>query len=159
MRSMMISLCVLAFACSSPAQTDKRSWVNLSALQPGSRIEVVGTNSKHDSGQFVSVTEAAVTLEEKSGEKTIQRQDVRIVRLMKNKHRLRNTLLGAGIGTGIGAGIGAATYRRCVSPPNSFGCIDFGRGAQSALGAVVGLVGGTVIGAVWPTHEIIYRAD
>jgi len=151
---LLISLCLLAMACSSFAQTGKSSWVNLSALQPGWRIQVVETNSKQDSGLFVSITEDAVTLQEKHGEKTIQRRDVRIVRLMKNKHRLRNTFIGAGVGAGVGAGIGAATDGPCKS------CFfSLTRGQQAAIFAAPGIVIGAAIGALWPTHEIVYRTD
>src|SRR5271156_3817017 len=157
MRSMIVSLCLLAVACSSFAQTGNSSWVNLSALQPGWRIQVVETNSKRDSGRFVSVTEDAVTLQEKSGEKTIQRRDVGIVRLMKNKHRLRNTFVGAGGGAGVRAGIGAATGGPCKVPSS---CFFFPtRGQQAAIFAAPGIVIGAAVGAFWPTHEIIFRTD
>ena len=159
MRSMVIALCVLGMPCLSSAQADKSSWTNLSALQQGQKLQVLEGNSKNDSGIFVSVTDAAITLKEKSGEQTIQKQDVRIVRLMKNKHRLRNTLIGAGVGAGLGAGIGAATNHPCVPPPNALiGCIfSLTRGQQAAIFAAPGLVIGAAVGALWPTSEIIYR--
>jgi hypothetical protein len=153
---LFVSLCHLAMACSSLAQTGKSSWANLSALQPGWRIQVVETNSK-DLGLFVSSTEDAVTLQEKNGEKTIQRRDVRIVRLMKNKHRLRNTLVGAGVGAGVGAAAGAATGGPCNVPSACFFYLT--RGQQAAIFAAPGLVIGAAIGALWPTHEILYRTD
>jgi hypothetical protein len=145
--------------CVSLAQATKSTWTNLSALQPGQKIQVVEMNSKKDSGIFSMVTKAAITLQRKSGEQTIQRQDVRIVRLMKNNHRLRHTLIGAGIGAGLGAGIGAASYHPCTPPPNSFvGCIfDLTRGQQAGVFGIIGFFSGMVTGALWPTHEIVYR--
>jgi hypothetical protein len=83
MRSLVIAVLVLGIPSLSLAQADKSSWTNLSALQPGQKIQVVERNSKKDSGTFSMVTGTAITLHEKSGEQTIQRQDVRIVRLMK----------------------------------------------------------------------------
>jgi hypothetical protein len=154
---LLISLCHLVIASSSLAQTGKSSWGNLSSLQPGWRIQVVEANSKHDSGLFVSITEDAVTLQEKHGEKIIQRRDVHIVRLMKNKHRLRNTLVGAGVGAGLGAGLGAATGGPCRVPPGCFFYLT--RGQQAALFAAPGIVIGAAVGALWPTHEIVYRTD
>lgn len=159
MRSLVLAVCVLGMPCVSLAQAAKYSWTNLNALLPGQKIQVVEMSNKKNAGTFVSVTDAAITMQQKSGEQTIQRPDVRIVRLMKNKHRLRNTFIGAGIGAGVGAGIGAATYRPCVAPPNAFlGCLfSLTRGQQAGIFGVVGFVGGTAVGALWPTHEIIYR--
>jgi hypothetical protein len=160
MRSLVIAMCALAIPCSSWAQGSLTSWADLNSLQPGQKIQVIQMNSKKDTGTFLDVSDTAIALQEKSGAQTIQKQDVRIVKLMKNTHRLRNTLIGAAAGAGVGAGIGAATYRPCKPPPGSylFTClIDFGRGPQSAFGAAVGLVGGAVTGALWPSHKILYR--
>lgn len=55
-----------------------------------------------DYGEIVSVSDTSITVQAGAGAQTIQRQDVRRVRLMKNKHRLRNTLVVAGIGAGAG---------------------------------------------------------
>jgi hypothetical protein len=159
MRSLAITPCVLGMPCVSLARTDKSSWTNLSVLQPGQKIAVVELNSKTESGTFSSVTDSSITLQEKSGQQTIQKRDVKIVRLMKNKHRLRNTFIGAGVGAGLGAGIGAASYRPCKPPPNFSTCFfDISRGDQAAIFGIVGLVGGAAVGALLPMSEIIYRA-
>lgn len=72
---------------------------------------------------------------------------------MRNKHRVRNTFIGAGVGGGIGAGIGAATGGPC-------GCSFYlTRPSQAAVFAAPGIVIGAAVGALWPTHEVIYRAD
>lgn len=161
MRLTIIALCVLGMPCLSSAQVDKSAWANLSALQAGQKIQVVESNlSKKDSGTFVNATDAAITLEEKSGQQTIQPRDVRIVRLMKNEHRLRNTFIGAGIGAGVGAGLGAATGGPCKAPQGSFPstCLfSLTRGQQAVVFAAPGLVIGAAVGALWPTHEVIYR--
>ena len=163
MRKIAITLCLLTFACSASAQAVKSSqpgrssWDNLSALQRGQKIQVVETNSRKDSGKFSSVTDSTITLQKKSGEQTIERQDVRIVRLMKNNHRLRNTFIGAGIGAGVGAGIGAATGGPCMMPSSCFFYLT--RGQQAAIFAAPALVLGAVAGALWPTSEMIYRVD
>jgi hypothetical protein len=159
MRSLAIVACVLILPCVSSAQAANSSWSNLSTLSSGQKIQVVQMNAKKDTGTFLNVTDAAITLEEMSGEQTIRKQDVHIIKLMKNEHRLRNTLIGAAAGVGAGAGIGAASYRRCTTPPQSasFGCLDLGRGPQAAFGALIGLAGGAVTGALWPSHKIIYR--
>jgi hypothetical protein len=161
MRLTIIALCVLGMPCLSSAQASPSSWANLSTLQSGQKIQVVQINSNKVSGIFLNVSDSGITLQEKAGQKTIDRPNVRIVRLLKNKHRLRNTLIGAGIGAGAGAGIGAASYRsKCA--PDSTGVVVcgqpfFSKGFDAAFGAAVGFVGGAVVGALWPSSEIIYR--
>lgn len=114
-------------------------------------------SNKKSTGNFLSATDAQITLQEKSGEQTFQKQNVRFVWLMKNKHRLRNSLIGAGVGAGIGAGIGAATGGPCKMPSSCFFYLS--RPEQAAIFAVPGLAIGAAVGALWPTHEVIYRVD
>jgi hypothetical protein len=146
-----ILACLLAMPSVVSAQ-----WENLNTLQAGQKIQVV-ENSKKDSGTFLSVSDKEISLQGKSGSQKIQRQDVRSVRLMENKHRLRNTLIGGAVGAGAGAGIGAAAYQPC-SPTNSFCVAPGGRGLPTAVGAVVGVAVGAAVGALWPSHETIYKA-
>ena len=141
-------ICFLGTTSASWAQNNPTSWENLNGLQPGEKIQIREISSKKVSGTFLNVSVAAISILEKTGSQTIQRQDVRSVKLMKNKHRLRNTLIGAGIGAGVGAVMGAATS-------DNF----FGRGFGAAIGAVVVLLPGAVVGALAPSHETIYRVS
>jgi hypothetical protein len=155
MKALIIAVCLLGTPCISSAQVDKSSWTNLNALLPGQKIQVVVMSNKKSVGAFLSATDEAITLQQKSGEQTIQKQSVRFVWLMKNKHRLRNSLIGAGVGAGIGAGIGAATGGPCKMPSSCFFYLT--RPEQAAIFAVPGLAIGAAVGALWPTHEVIYR--
>jgi hypothetical protein len=155
MRSVLIAVCILGMPWVSSAQAAKSSWANLNALQPGEKIQLIEISNKKSTGNFLSATDAQITLQEKSGEQTFQKQNVRLVWLMKNKHRLRNSLIGAGVGAGIGAGIGAATGGPCKVPSSCFFYLT--RPQQAAIFAVPGLAIGAAVGALWPTHEIIYR--
>jgi hypothetical protein len=94
-RNFWILVCVLGMPYVASAQ-----WENLNTLQAGQKIQVVEVNSENDSGMLLSISDKTISLQEKSGEQTIQRLDVRTVRLMDNKHRLRNTLIGASVGAG-----------------------------------------------------------
>jgi hypothetical protein len=137
--------------------TDRASWANLRGLQPGQRIQVVGMTSKKHSGNFVSVSDTAISYREKNGEQSIPKQDVASVKLTEHKHRLRNTLILAGLGAGVGAGIGAAQHKSCSS--QSF-CLDIGGAALPAgVGAVVGGMGGAVVGILLPSHSTIYQVS
>jgi hypothetical protein len=138
-------------SCASFAQTHPESWQKLSSLQPGQKIHVVEINSKKHSGSFVSVSATAIRFTETTGDLTLQKQDVRTVKLMRNGHRLRNTLIGAGVGAGAGAGITAAAWE-------SSGFLG-GRGAGAAVGAVIGAVGGAIAGALLPSHDTLYNVN
>src|ERR1035437_1589203 len=107
MRKLLFLICVLGMPCASWAQTDRASWANLSALLVGQKIQVVEMNAKKHSGTFVHVSDTAISYQETAGEQTIEKQDVRSVKLMKNNPRLRNTLIGLAVGGGVGAGVGA----------------------------------------------------
>jgi hypothetical protein len=150
-RKILFLICVLGIPCASWAQTNQASWANLSALHAGQKIQVVEMNSKKHSGTFVNVSDTAISYKETAGEQTIQKQDVCSVKLMENKHRLRNTLIVGAVGAGAGAGFGAAIYRS--------GEIGTTRGEIAALYAVVGFVGGAVVGALLPTHNTIYSVN
>jgi hypothetical protein len=155
MRKTLFLVCVLAVPCASWGQGDQTSWTNLSTLRPGQKIQVVETNSKKHSGTFVSFSEAAIVYEDTAGGQTIPRQDVRRVKLMENKHRLRNALIGGAVGAGVGAGIGAAKSE-CSGPD----CINvIGRGTVAAIGATVGAAVGAVVGAFLPSHHTIYSVN
>ena len=103
----------------------------------------------------MSISDTAISYRETNGERSIPKQDVRSVKVMDHKHRLRNTLIVAGVGAGVGAGIGAALHKPCSS--QSF-CLDIGGAALPAgIGAVVGGLGGAVVGILLPSHSTIYQ--
>jgi uncharacterized membrane protein YedE/YeeE len=152
MRKLLFLICVLATPCTSWAQNTPASWENLNTIPAGEKIQVVEMNSKKVSGTFVSVSEAAISLQEEGGTQTIQRQDVRSVKLTKRQDLLRNTLIVGGVGAGIGAGLGAGTYG---SSPKC--CAT--KGQIAGLSALIGFVGGAIVGALVPDHKTIYRVS
>jgi hypothetical protein len=161
MRKLSSLISILAIPCATWAQSGQASWENLSTLQAGQKIQVVEMNSKKDSGALLNISPTAISLQEKSGEQTIQRQDVRSVKLMENRHRLRNTLIGAGVGAGAGAGIGAALDHPPKPCPPDVLCLgglgDDNRGLAALVFGAIGLVGGAVVGALLPSHKMIYH--
>ena len=154
MKNILFLICALGAPVALLAQSSQGSWANLGGLQPGQKIQVAEMTSKKHSGTFVSFSDAAISYQDTAGEKTIQKQDVRSVKLMENKHRLRNTLIGLGVGTGAGAGIGAATHKSCTT--QTF-CLDIGgKAIPAAIGAVIGGLGGAAVGFLLPAHSTIY---
>jgi hypothetical protein len=148
MRNRLLLLFVLGVSCVSGAQSNQASWAKLSRLQPGQQIQVDEMNAKKHSGAFISVSDSAISLKESAGEQSVPMQEVRRVKLAKGNHRLRNTLIGAGVGAGAGAGISAGASK----PGGWF------RGDFIALGAVVGGVAGAVVGVLLPSHDAVYVA-
>src|SRR5271155_5409208 len=103
MKKFLFLMCVLAMPCVSWAQNSRSSWANLSALQAGQGIQIVEMNSKKHSGTFVNVSDTAISYRDAGGEQTVQKLDIRIVKLSKNTPRLRNPLIGGAVGAGVGA--------------------------------------------------------
>jgi hypothetical protein len=157
-RSIWLLICFFGVPGALLAQANKASWSDLSGLQPGQRIQVAETTSKKHSGNFLSISDTAISYRETNGQRSISKQDVYSVKLMGHKHRLRNTLIAAGIGAGVGAGIGAALHEPCSS--RSY-CLDIGGAALPAgAGAVLGGLGGAVVGILLPSHgSTIYQAS
>jgi hypothetical protein len=165
MRNIFFLVCILAIHFVALAENNKQSsWEMLSGLQPGQNIQVVDSSSKKHSGTFISASDTAISLRTTIGEQSIQKQDVRLVLLMANKRRARNTLVGGAIGGAVGAGvgaiIGAASHKGCA--PGVF-CLDvIDTGGSAGLGAAAGFLGGAtaggVIGALVPSHTSIYDA-
>ncbi len=151
MRKGLFLICVLGLSCVAWARSNRTSWANLSVLQAGQKIQIVDMNSKEHSGVFVRFSDTAISFQEAAGEQTIQKQDVRSVKLMKNQHRLRNTLIGGAVGAGAGAGIVAGAWE-------NHGFLG-GKGVGAEVGAAIGFLGGAVVGALLPSHEMIYRVN
>jgi hypothetical protein len=146
MRKSWFLICVLAATYTSWAQSGPASWQNLNSLHEGERIQVREKNSRKVSGTFLNVSEAAISVQDQTGSQALQRQDIVRVRLMKNKHRLRNAFIGAGIGAGLGAALGGAANNGFVN-----------RGVFAAGVAASFSVPGAVIGALVPDHSTIYN--
>jgi hypothetical protein len=146
-RKIAVIICILALPSVSFAQSKQASWSNLSRLQAGQKIQVVGTDSKKHTGTFASFTDTAISYHDAAGDQTIEKLNVSSVKLMEIKHRVRNSLIGAGVGVAAGAGIGVATGGKHDSLTQA---------ANGILGAVIGIASGAVVGALLPTHDTIY---
>ena len=153
MRKTLFVICLLALPYVCLAQSNQSFWSNLNALQPGQRIEVAESTSTKHSGTFVVFSETAIKYRDASGEQSVQKENIRTVKLMENKHRLRNALICAGVGAGIGAVIGAASTQQTGSI-----LLSVSRGQGAAVGAVLGVFGGAVVGVLLPSHSTIYNA-
>jgi len=158
MRRVLLLICILGASFAARAQSKAANWENLNTLRAGEKIQVRAVTKAKVTGTFLNFTEAAISIQGETGPQTIRRQDVRNVKWMRNKHRLRNALILGGVGAGAGAGIGAAAHHPCPST-QSF-CFDIGgRSLPAGIGAVAGLLGGATVGALLPTHETLYSVS
>jgi hypothetical protein len=158
MRRLLLLICILGVSLAARAQSKRGNWENLSTLRAGDAVQVRELNKTKITGAFLNFTDAAIAVQAETGSLNIQRQDVRSVKRMKNKHRLRNALILAGVGAGVGAGIGAATHHPC--PASQSLCFDIGgRSLPAGIGAVAGFLGGGTVGALLPDHETIYSVS
>jgi len=146
MRKILILICILAIPSVSFAQSKQASWTNLSALHSDQKIQIVGTDGKKHSGVFVSFTDTQIAYHDAKGDQTIEKINVSSVKNMENRHRLRNSLIGAGVGVAAGTGIGIGAHKG-----DTFGEIGGG-----VIGAVIGVATGAIVGALLPTHDMIY---
>ena len=154
MRNSLFLACLLGIPCALVAQSGQSSWANLSGLRAGQKIQIDEMNSKKHSGIFENVSDSAISIRDASGEMSVQKQDVRSVKLLSSGHRLRNTLICASVGAGGGAITGAA-----LGETQNKGFDIVTTGELTAAGAVGGGVIGTVIGVLLPAHDTIYRVS
>jgi hypothetical protein len=158
MRNAALACFLIVIPCALHAQDKQGDWKALYSLHAGEKIELIETSMKRHVGTFSTVSEEAIQLREGSNEIGIRKESVARVTLLEKSHRGRNALILGAVGAGAGAGIGAAASR-CSNTNTSFNFCGLGRGAEIAIGAVVGLVGGAGIGAAIPGHPTIYRAE
>ena len=150
MRTILFLIWTLGIPFTLLAQKDQTSWANLNVLQLGHKIEVLDTSSKKYSGTLVRVSDSAITFNNKAGEQDIAKQNVRRVKLMENKHRLRNTLIGAGVGAGIAAVGNVAAW-----DPHGF--LSASEADATAGSAIFGALIGAIVGVFVPSHLTIYN--
>lgn len=146
--------CIFALSSVCWARTDNASWESLSALRVGQKIQVIDKNNGKHSGAFLSVDNSGIKLHEKSGDTSIERENV--ARVTIPAHRAQHAVLGLAVGAGAGAGIGAATGG--CSNSSTYGCLGASRGEIAAAAAAIGGAVGAIVGAVLPGHKTIYRA-
>jgi hypothetical protein len=151
MRNRLLLVCLLGVSCASAAQSGHSSWANLNGLRAGQKIQIVEVTREKHSGTFVSASDSGIAFNEAAGQKSVERQNVQSVKLMENRRRLRNTLLGLGAGAGAGAGIAAAAWE-------SHGFLG-GKGDGAAVGAAIGGLSGLFVGVLWPSHHTVYTAS
>jgi hypothetical protein len=139
----LLMICISLFAATGTAKAQD-DWGRVAALPAGTKVRV----TKMDGSVQKSLVEAATAgaLRLQSGE--LAKTDVRRITNLSKNHRLRNALIGAGIGVVGGVILDKTAGERFRNE---------GRELNGALyGASIGI--GAAIGALIPSHPVIYRS-
>ena len=144
MREVIMSLLLVSVPVLASAQDREASWENLQQLRVGQRIQVVQKDLKKHNGTFLSFSEEAISLRIENDEVGIRRENVLRVSNRERNHRLRNSLIGAGLLGGLGLAIGSSNDDEY---PVVVLLVPIMGGAGAALGAAI------------PSYPTIYRAN
>ena len=145
---------LLSVVAVGSAQTPS-NWDNVKALAQGTQIRVAEGTSAHGTSQssvgtLGHITDNDLVLMQGTGNRSIPRAQIISLSIRKQRHGVRNALIGLGVGTAagiaIGAGIGEAQARGC----QQFLC-GLSLPVDAAAGGAIGLVAGTITGIFWPT--------
>jgi hypothetical protein len=111
---------------------------------------------KSFTGTFVGVTEEAISYQVGQDTVTFQREDVLRVTSRERTKRRRNALIGLGIGAAAGAAGMVIGLEKATNGPVYY---DGEAAAAIAAGAFWGGAVGAGVGAAFPSHLTIYRAE
>lgn len=150
--SWMVLVLFLGIPAALCAQQQRGQWSDLRGLRVGQGIVVIESTMKSHVGEFVSVTDEMLTLQEKGSDVSVKRENVVRVSTASGARRGEHAVIGLVVGGAIGAGIGAVAG-------SSHGFLGgSSRGIAALVGIAIGATSGAIVGAVIPAHTTIYRA-
>src|SRR3984885_57325 len=151
-RFCLVFVLVLGLPAALCAQKQQGSWSDLRGLKVGQGIEVIEASMKRHGGQFVSVSDDVLTLQEKGSDVSVKREDIVRVSTASGARRGEHAVIGLVVGGLVGAAIGAASG-------SSTGFLGgSSRGLTALVGIAIGAPSGAAVGATIPAHATIYRA-
>jgi len=151
-RFCLVFVLVLGLPAALCAQEQQGSWSDLRGLKVGQGIEVIEASMKRHGGQFVSVSDDVLTLQEKGSDVSVKREDIVRVSTASGARRGEHAVIGLVVGGLVGAAIGAASG-------SSTGFLGgSSRGLTALVGIAIGAPSGAAVGATIPAHATIYRA-
>jgi|SRR5580693_3053712 hypothetical protein len=151
-RFSLVLVFVLGLPAALCAQKQQGAWSDLRGLRVGQGIEVIEASMKRHGGQFVSVSDDVLTLQEKGSDVSVKREDIVRVSTASGVRRGEHAVIGLVVGGLFGAAIGAASG-------SSTGFLGgSSRGLTALAGIAIGAPSGAAVGATIPAHATIYRA-
>ena len=151
-RTCLILVLFLGLPAALWAQKQQGSWSDLRGLKVGQGIVVIESTMKSHGGEFVSVTDEVLTLQEKGSDVSVKREDVVRVSTASGARRADHQTDYGVLGAAGGAGIGAA------AGSGSKAWVGLSEGVGALVGIAIGATSGAIVGAVIPAHTTIYRA-
>jgi hypothetical protein len=151
-RRCLVLVFVLGLPAALCAQKQQGSWSDLRGLRVGQGIVVIESSMKRHDGEFISVADDVLTLQEKGSDVSVKREAVVRVSTASGARRGEHAVIGLVVGGLAGAGIGAA------AGSGSKGWIGVSEGVGALVGVAIGATSGAIVGAVIPAHTTIYRA-
>jgi hypothetical protein len=151
-RSCLVLVLFLGLPAALWAQRQQGSWSDLRGLKVGQGIEVIESSMKRHGGEFISVSDEVLTLQERGSDVSIKREDVVRVSTASGARRGEHAVIGLVVGAAVGVGIGAA------AGSGSKGWVGLSEGVGALVGIAIGATSGAIVGAVIPAHTTIYRA-
>lgn len=126
----------MALVLALPVTAASSDWATVTALPAGKQVVVipVAREAKLVQGTLTGAAADSLTVRQKSGEVSLRREEVRVVKVENRSRRPLNGALGIGIGAAVGAAIGGLA---CVSCPNEGHGYKY-VGAGLAVGAGIG---------------------
>jgi hypothetical protein len=140
-RTCLVLVFFLGLPATLCAQKQQGQWSDLRGLKVGQGIVVIESSMKHHGGEFVSVSDETLTLQEKGSDVSVKREDVVRVSTASGSRRGEHAVIGLVVGAAAGAAIGA------IAADHSTGNSFWSWKAQPGIGALVGIVIGAPIGA------------
>jgi hypothetical protein len=151
-RACLILVLLLGLPAALWAQKQQGSWSDVRGLKVGQGIEVVESSMKRHGGEFVSVSDEVLTLQEKGSDVSVKREDIVRVSTASGARRGEHAVIGLVVGAAVGTAIGAAAG----SSTGFFGRSS--RGITALIGLAIGAPSGAAVGATIPAHVTVYRA-
>ena len=151
-RACLILVLLLGLPAALWAQKQQGSWSDVRGLKVGQGIEVVESSMKRHGGEFVSVSDEVLTLQEKGSDVSVKREAIVRVSTASGARRGEHAVIGLVVGAAAGAAIGAAAG-------SSTGFLGkSSRGITALIGLAIGAPSGAALGATIPAHVTVYRA-
>lgn len=146
---------LLGMAPAAQPQTLRSDWAAVAGLQAGDRLVIELRTGKSVAGQLINVADTGMTVSVRGKDTVVNKPEVRKVYRVTGNSAKNGALAGTIVGAAAGAGLGAAAG----CDRSGFLCLDRRQTipAGAAVGAVIGVLTGFLIGKTRHKRDLIYE--